>query len=340
MANPTDTANAADPTSLPLLQVENLQTRISLPRGTVRAVDGVTFSLQKGEILGLVGESGSGKSMTLLSIMRLLEKNASASTTGKIELDGIDILGLPYRKFSRTYPGRKIGMVFQDPLTSLNPVYTVGDQVGAPLRYHGTITNPGRRRERVTELLKDVSIPSAETRLDEFPHQYSGGMRQRAVIATAIANNPDLLLADEPTSALDVTIQIQIIALLKRIRDDTGMGMLFVTHDLGVASALCDRIAVMYAGRIVEIGPVQQIYNAPAHPYTQALLSSIPKTGAGREERLPAIPGTPPNPLSLPDGCRFAPRCPHRMPRCDTAYPPTQTLPEGQDVSCWLFVDD
>lgn len=322
-------------TAEPMLSVRGLTTHLRLKRGTVRAVDGVDLQVDAGETLGVVGESGSGKSMTILSIMRLLPRQGGVALDGSVRLDGVELLQLPEATMSRVYRGRKIAMVSQDPLTSLNPVFTVGDQVGAPGRYHGLTHGRADNRRHAAEVLERVHIPSPATRLDDYPHQFSGGMRQRVVTAMAIAGAPRLLVADEPTSALDVTIQVQMMALFRDIQQKTGVGIILITHDLGVAASLCHRVAVMYAGRIVETADVRTLYREPAHPYTQALFRAIPHFGR-RQERLFAIPGTPPSLVDPPKGCRFAARCPQRKPLCEDAYPPEVELAPGHKVSCWL----
>jgi peptide/nickel transport system ATP-binding protein len=250
-------------------------------------------------------------------------------------LDGIDLVQLPEAEMARDWRGRRVAMVSQDPLTALNPVFTIGDQVGGPFRYHGLAHGRAAIRRAVVDVLKRVRIPSAETRLDDYPHQFSGGMRQRAVIGMAIGCTPRVLIADEPTSNLDVTIQVQMIELFRDIQRETGVGIILITHDLGVAAALCDRVAVMYAGRIVETGPVRAIYRNPAHPYTQALLAAIPHLGQKRS-RLHAIAGQPPSLIDPPEGCRFAARCAHVMPRCTEAYPPQVAVAPGHVAACWL----
>jgi len=318
-----------------LLRVENLQTHIFLRRGVVRAVDGIDLELAAGETLGIIGESGSGKTMTCLSLLRLLPKAGGRIVAGRVLLDGTDLTQVPEAEMARDWRGRRIAMVSQDPLTALNPVFTIGDQVGGPLRYHHLANGRAAVRKAVTAVLRRVRIPSAETRLDDYPHQFSGGMRQRAVIGMAIASAPRLLIADEPTSNLDVTIQVQMIELFRDIQRETGVGIILITHDLGVAASLCDRIAVMYAGRIVETGPVRAIYRNPAHPYTQALLAAIPHLGQKRT-RLLAIPGQPPSLIDPPAGCRFAARCAHATPRCTEAYPPDVTVASGHVAACWL----
>ncbi len=317
-----------------LLRVENLRTHLFLKRGVLKAVDGVSLHVDEGETLGLVGESGSGKSMTSLSIMRLLPKQSGRIVDGHVWLDGTDLASLPEDEMAREWRGRRVSMVSQDPMTSLNPVFTVGDQVGAPFRYHKLARGARAVREAVVKVLSRVRIPSPEKRLDNYPHQFSGGMRQRVVSAMAIACAPRLLIADEPTSNLDVTIQVQMIELFRELQRDSGLGIILITHDLGVAASICDRVAVMYAGRIVEVGAVRTMYRAAAHPYTQALLNSIPHLGQ-RKRRLYAIAGQPPSLIDAPVGCRFAPRCPRRTAKCDAEYPPDVELAPGHVTACW-----
>jgi oligopeptide/dipeptide ABC transporter ATP-binding protein len=321
-----------------LLEVENLKTYLHLRRGVVRAVDGVSLHVSAGETLGLVGESGSGKTMTSLSILRLLPKESGGVITGAIRLDGRDLATLTEAEMAREIRGRGIAMVSQDPMTSLNPVFTIGDQVTAPLRYHHITHGRQATRQAAIEALRRVRIPAPERRLGSYPHQFSGGMRQRVVTAMALACAPKLLIADEPTTALDVTIQAQMIALLKSIQDETGIGIILITHDLSIVARLCSRIAVMYAGRIVETGPVRAIYRNPQHPYTRALLEAIPHLGQKRR-RLAAIPGQPPSLIDPPDGCRFAPRCAHRMPVCEQSYPPVSRVAPDHEAACWLVAE-
>lgn len=319
----------------PVLKVDDLRTHIFLKRGTVQAVDGVSFHVNAGETLGLVGESGSGKSMTSLSILRLIPKPGARTVSGRIEIDGINVLDLDEDTMVRDIRGKLVSMISQDPMTSLNPVFSIGDQVGAAFRYHDLVRGRSAIRDAVVNVLQRVRIPSPERRLDDFPHQYSGGMRQRVVAAMAIACSPKLMIADEPTSNLDVTIQVQIIRLLREIQKETGVGLIFITHDMGVAANICDRVAVMYAGRIVEIGDVETIFDNPSHPYTQGLLDSIPHLGR-RRERLYSIPGNPPDMQNPPEGCRFAARCPHVMDRCRKEYPPESEVEPGHMAACWL----
>ncbi len=318
-----------------VLQVENLQTHLHLKRGILRAVDGVSLSVGEGETLGLVGESGSGKTLTGLSLLRLLPKGSGRIVAGSIKLDGQELTTLSETQMAHDIRGRRIAMIMQDPMTSLNPVFSIGDQVANPLRNHD-IARGAALRSQVIDVLTRVRIPSPDKRLSDYPHQFSGGQRQRVVAAMAIGCTPRLLVADEPTTALDVTIQVQIIALLRQIQADTGTGIILITHDLGVAASLCKRIAVMYAGKIVETGPVRRIYKTPSHPYTQALLAAIPRLGDKRT-RLQAIPGQPPSLIDPPTGCRFAPRCPSRMDKC-AEMPPTVELAEGHSAACWKLV--
>jgi peptide/nickel transport system ATP-binding protein len=320
-----------------LLRIEGLRTHIFLSRGVVQAVDGVTLDLRAGESVGLVGESGSGKTMTGLSILRLLPRGSGRIVAGRVELDGVDLTRLSEKEMARDWRGRRVSMVSQDPLTSLNPLFTMADQIGAPLRYHGLARGKRNVRDKVVDLLRLVRIPEPERRLDDYPHQFSGGMRQRAVSAMALAGSPRLMIADEPTSALDVTIQVQLIDLYRRIQAETGLGILMITHDLGVAAAICSRIAVMYAGRIVEFGTAAEIFDDPKHPYTQALIASVPHLGR-RKKRLYALPGQPPALINPPAGCRFADRCPVRMAKCAT-YPPDFITAGGHRTACWKLED-
>jgi oligopeptide/dipeptide ABC transporter ATP-binding protein len=321
------------PVSRPVIEVRDLRTHLVTRWGTIRAVDGVSFAVAERETLGLVGESGSGKSMTCLSIVRLVPRPAARIVGGSVRLDGAELLTLSEPEMQRIR-GRKVAMILQDPMSSLNPVFSIGMQVREPVAiYHGL---RGRAlAARAAELLGAVRIPSPAARLRAFPHQLSGGMRQRVVGAMAIAAPPRLLIADEPTTSLDVTIQAQYLALLGELQQRHGLAMIFVTHNLGIISRICDRVAVMYAGRIVEIGPVRQIFTAPGHPYTRALLESIPRLGA-RVDQLTAIEGQPPDLAHLPPGCAFAPRCSHAMDRCRTEAPPELPVGLGQTVRCWL----
>lgn len=321
-----------------MLRVRDLKTHLHLKRGVLKAVDGVSFDLAAGETLGLIGESGSGKTMTGLSLLGLPPKPAGRIVGGTVELDGRELVGLDERIMAAEVRGRQIAMISQDPMTSLNPVFTVGEQVAAPIRAHGMAGReedaPRAAIDLAVDELEHVRVPAARERARDYPHQFSGGMRQRVVAAMAIACRPRLLIADEPTSALDVTIQVQLMDLLERIQADTGAGLLFITHDLGVAARVCDRIAVMYAGRIVELATAKELYAAPRHPYSQGLLAAVPRLGQ-RRKRLASIPGSPPNPLALPSGCAFHPRCPHATDRCREQAPPEVATDSGR-VACWL----
>ncbi len=319
----------------PAVDVQDLRTHIVTRWGTIKAVDGVSFSVADGETLGLVGESGSGKSMTCLSLVRLVPRPAARIVGGRVLLDGEDLLTKSEDEMQRIR-GRKVAMILQDPMSSLNPVFSIGMQVREPVAmYHGL---RGRGlTARATELLASVRIPSPAARLRAFPHQLSGGMRQRVVGAMAIAAPPRLLIADEPTTSLDLTIQAQYLGLLKELQERQGLAMIFVTHDLGIVARMCDRVAVMYGGRIVEIGPLRRVFTAPAHPYTRALLEAIPRLGA-RRDRLTTIDGQPPDLANLPAGCSFAPRCPHVMDRCRVEAPGETLVVPGHATRCWLNV--
>ncbi|MCP8939420.1 ABC transporter ATP-binding protein [Alsobacter sp. SYSU M60028] len=313
----------------PVLRVDNLGVRFDTPRGAVNAVSGVSLTVGAGEVLGLVGESGSGKSVTLRALMRLLRRNATAS--GRVIWRGEDLLAAPERRL-REVRGREIAMIFQEPMTALNPVLTIAQQIDESLVAHRNLDERARRA-RAVELLDLVGIPSASVRLDNYPHEFSGGMRQRAMIAIALAAEPSLLLADEPTTALDVTIQDQILKLLLGLVADLGMAMILVTHDLGVVAETCDRVCVMYAGRVVESGPVSAVFASPRHAYTHALLRSMPSGEAARQPLTP-IQGQPPR-LDRPIvGCAFAPRCAFVMDACRAATPPLMLVGEGREAAC------
>jgi peptide/nickel transport system ATP-binding protein len=316
----------------PLLKVENLRIEFPTRRGTLVAVDDISFHIDAGEVLGVVGESGAGKSLTGMSIIGLLEPPGRIAA-GRIELEGQRIDNLPYEKMRRIR-GKKIGAVFQDPLTSLNPLYTVGRQLIETITTHLDVSGAEARR-RAIDLLAEVGIPSPERRIDQYPHQFSGGMRQRVVIALALCANPRLIVADEPTTALDVSIQAQIIALLKRLCRDHGTAVMLVTHDMGVIADTADRVAVMYAGRIAEVGPVRDVIKQPFHPYTVGLMGSIPSIGQNLE-RLTQIDGSMPRLTDIPPGCAFNPRCPKVMPRCRRDRPELEPRQSSQ-VACWLY---
>jgi oligopeptide/dipeptide ABC transporter ATP-binding protein len=318
----------------PLLQVSDLQTHFFAFGGSrvVKAVDGISFTLCEGETLGLVGESGSGKTTTCLSIVGLLPRGARI-VGGSVVFEGEELTGKSQRALRRIR-GRRIAVILQDPMASLNPLFTIYRQVAEPAFFHQQLR--GRSlKERVRRLLRAVRIPSPEWREREFPHQMSGGMRQRIVGAIALAGGPRVVIADEPTTNLDVTIQAQYLDLLKDIQRDTGVALIFVTHNLGIIAKMCDRVAVMYAGRIVEQAPVRELFNAPKHPYTRALLGSVPKLGS--KEPLYSITGQPPNLADLPSGCAFHPRCPEALARCVTEMPPDFHGRDGSVARCWLL---
>ena len=317
-----------------LLHVRGLRTHFFTNDGVVRAVDGVDLSVRQGETLGIVGESGSGKSVTALSVMRLIPQPPGRIVQGEIIYNGKNLLSLSPSQM-RKIRGKEIAMIFQEPMTSLNPVFTVGEQIAEAIRLHEGL---GRRdaMDKTVEMLKIVHIPNAERRVKEYPHQLSGGMRQRVMIAMALSCNPNLLIADEPTTALDVTIQAQILELIKELKRTQNMAVIMITHDLGVIAEVAQNVAVMYAGKIVERAPVEDLFASPQHPYTQGLLASIPSPDKlGR--RLDVISGVVPHPLNLPHGCTFAPRCPHRMDVCETAFPALDPTGPNHDVACYLY---
>jgi oligopeptide/dipeptide ABC transporter ATP-binding protein len=318
----------------PLLELRGLSTHYVSARGTrvTRAVDDVTLSLDEGQTLGIVGESGSGKTTLALSLLRLLPP-AARFVSGEILFEGSDLLKKSEAEMRRIR-GKRIAMILQDPMASLNPLFTVGDQVAEPIRIHDHASR-GSAWTRATELLKAVRIAAPETRVREYPHQLSGGMRQRIVGAIAISCEPRILIADEPTTSLDLTIQAQYLKLLRDLQRSHNLALIFITHNLGIVAKMCDQVAVMYAGRMVESGPVKQIYNTPAHPYTQALLESIPRLGDSRK-RLTAIDGQPPDPSAPPPGCAFHPRCPRVMDRCRSEAPPEFPVADAQTSRCWL----
>jgi oligopeptide transport system ATP-binding protein len=322
-----------------MLEVDNLQVEFRTQGGRVQAVRGVSFRVERGETVGLVGESGSGKSVTSLAIMGLVPDPPGKITSGTIRLDGEDLRQKSAREMQAIRGGR-MAMVFQDPFSSLNPTMTLGEQVAEPIRLH-TGARRGEAKIQALRLLQAVRIPNPELRYRQYPHQISGGQRQRIMIAIAFACNPELLLADEPTTALDVTVQAQVLALMGEMQKKTNTGVLLITHDLGVVAEVCDRVLVMYAGRIVESGTVEQIFRAPKHPYTQGLLASLPQLhgdDGAAESRLISIPGQPPDLANLPPGCPFAPRCPKRMEDLCPRMDPEPTEPEpGQVVRCHLY---
>lgn len=323
--------------SQPLLQVKHLKTYFFTERGVAKAVDDVNFDLLPGRTLGVVGESGCGKSVTALSIMRLIPEPLGRIAGGEILFAGKELLKLS-EEGMRRIRGNQISMIFQEPMTSLNPVFRIGEQIAEVLQQHQRL----RKREaldRSVELLKRVGIPSAESRVNDYPHQMSGGMRQRVMIAMAIACNPRLIIADEPTTALDVTIQAQILELMRELRETTGTAVLLITHDLGVVAQTAEDVVVMYAGRIVESATVKALFQDPMHPYTQGLLRSIPgTTESDQKQRLEAIPGVVPNLLALPPGCKFNDRCRYAFDRCVKEEPGLLVPKPGHTVRCWLYV--
>ena len=317
-----------------LLEVCDLRVEFDTYGGVVKAVRGVDFSVERGETLAVVGESGSGKSATIQAIAGLIPSPPGRVTSGSVFFEGREILGLPLREKNRIR-GKRIGLVFQDPMTSLNPTMPVGKQITEALRVHEGMGS-GAARKRAIELLEHVRIFDAAARVKDYPFQFSGGMRQRVMIAMAIACGPALLLADEPTTALDVTIQAEILSLLKELQRESGMSIVLVTHDLGVVAEVADRVAVMYAGQIVERGTTEQVFSRPAHPYTLGLKAALPADREGERERLVAIPGSPPDLFRPPSGCAYFERCPYAMRICETLPPPLSTLEAGQMSRCWL----
>ena len=316
-----------------ILEVKDLHTYFFQRFGVVKAVDGVSFTLRQGETLGIVGESGCGKTMTALSLLRLIPRPAARIVKGEIVLDGENLVDKSNKEM-RDIRGRKISMILQDPQTSLNPVFTIGNQIIEALRTH----RRGSHKSLVSqamEALRSVRVAAPQRRLDDFPHQMSGGMKQRVIGAIAISCEPLVIIADEPTTALDVTIQLQYLRLLKEIQAETGLAIIFITHDFGIVARMCDRVAVMYAGRIVEHADVRDLFNKPTHPYTRALMDSVPQME--RTDRLYSIDGQPPTLYDLPPGCRFAPRCVHVQERCRGEYPPSYDVEEGHLAGCWML---
>jgi oligopeptide transport system ATP-binding protein len=319
-----------------LLDVKGLRTQFFTQDGIVHAVNGINYTLNEGETLGIVGESGCGKSVGVMSIIRLIPSPPGKITAGEVIFDGRDLLKLSDDEI-RSIRGNKIAMIFQDPMTSLNPVLTVGRQIGEALELHLGMDKK-QAKARSIELLELVGIPSAKDRIDNYPHQFSGGMRQRVMIAMGLSCNPQLLIADEPTTALDVTIQAQIIDLAKRLRDEIGMAMIWITHDLGVVAGLAHRVIVMYAGYIVEEAPVKDLYQNPRHPYTLGLLGSLPRLDEDRPEQLQSIEGLPPDLVNFPKGCPFHARCKYRIDVCAHEMPELQTVGVGHKAACWVDV--
>ncbi len=329
------TSQCTTPESMePLLDIRNLKTHFMTDEGVAAAVDGVSLSVPKGKTVALVGESGCGKSVTALSVMRLVPDPPGRIVDGEIRFDGTDLLTLPERAM-RDVRGNKISMIFQEPMTSLNPVFRVGNQIAAVIRLHRGLSWHDAR-DGALELLRRVNIPSPHERIDDYPYQMSGGMRQRVMIAMALACNPALLIADEPTTALDVTIQAQILELLTTLQAETGMSVLLITHDLGVVAGTAHHVAIMYAGKIVEEAPVRVLFNEPKHAYTLGLFDSLPNLASPRK-RLHAIPGQVPAATAFPAGCRYNPRCPYAMDVCKKLVPRPETTREDQSVACWLY---
>jgi oligopeptide/dipeptide ABC transporter ATP-binding protein len=322
----------------PILEVENLRTYFRIDAGVARAVDGVSFHVNAGETLGIVGESGSGKSVTSLSVMRLIPQPPGEILPGSKILfrgdRGVEDLAQATEERMRKIRGNDIAMIFQEPMTSLNPVFRVGDQIMESLRLHQGLSKKDAR-DRAIEMLQLVGIPIPEQRVDEYPHQLSGGMRQRVMIAIALACDPKVLIADEPTTALDVTIQAQILELLNRLQEELGMAIILITHDLGVIAETCDRLIVMYAGQVFEEGPVGDVFRDPQNPYTEGLIRSIPRLGH-KSERLAVIPGVVPSPLEWPSGCRFHDRCPYGWEKTEREEPPLFEIAPGRKNKCWL----
>jgi len=320
-----------------LLEVNDLKVRFATEDGTVQAVSGISFQLERGKVLGIVGESGSGKSVTAMTLMGLT-RGVNARFEGEVLYKGTDLLKVSDRAL-QDYRGNELGMIFQDPMTSLNPVYRIGEQIVEAIQSHEKV-DKRTARARTIELLRQVGIPNPETRVDDFPHQFSGGMRQRAMIAMALSCNPSILIADEPTTALDVTIQAQIVELVSRLKDDFNSAVIFITHDLGVIAEIADEIIVMYAGRVVERGSKRDLFYDPQMPYTWGLLGSIPRLDRPRVERLHTIEGMPPSLINLPEGCKFRPRCPHAFEKC-MQEPELENRVESPAHldRCWLDVD-
>lgn len=321
-----------------LLEVKNLKTQFFTQDGVVHAVNGITYSVGAGETVAIVGESGSGKSVGVMSLIRLIPQPPGKIVDGQVLFDGQDLLKLSEDEL-RHVRGNRIAMIFQDPMTSLNPVLTVGRQITEALELHLNM-NREQSRKRAIELLQMVGIPAAESRIDDYPHQFSGGMRQRVMIAMGLSCNPQLLIADEPTTALDVTIQAQIVDLVGRLKNELGMAIIWITHDLGVVAGMAERVLVMYSGFIVEEAPVDQIYARPRHPYTLGLLRSIPRLDLGRQKRLVPIEGLPPDLLEAPNHCPFAPRCQFVFDKCWQENPPLEFVGPNHRAACWADISD
>ena len=323
----------------PILTVDNLKTSFLTGAGTVQAVRGVSFTVGQGEIVGIVGESGSGKSVTSMSILRLLPDTARISPDSSVLFEGEELSRLSLKKL-RDIRGQKIAMIFQDPMSSLNPLIPVGRQVEEMMKIHHKELSKAELRQRALELFRAVRIPEPEKRFNAYPHQFSGGMRQRVMIAMALSNHPDLLIADEPTTALDVTIQDQILKQLRSLQQEWNTSIIFITHDLGVVAELCQRVLVMYGGLIMEEAAIDDLFDAPSHPYTLGLLSSIPALNQDKGSRLSSIPGSPPDMTKPPEGCPFAPRCPYARQVCAAEQPPYVSVGAGHRSMCWLLQPD
>jgi oligopeptide transport system ATP-binding protein len=317
-----------------LLEIQHLSTAFATSAGTIHAVNDVSFSVSSGETLGVVGESGSGKTVTMLTIMGLLRESPNVSVTGKVRFQDSDLIEMSAKRL-RAIRGKDLAMVFQDPMTSLNPVLTVGRQLTEPLTVHLGLSQK-EARDRAVELLRMVEIPAAERRLSDYPHQFSGGMRQRLMLAMALACHPRLLIADEPTTSLDVTVQAAIIELIGRLRDELQMAVIWITHDLSILARLADRVVVMYAGRVVEEARVDDLFYHPRHPYSIGLLNSVPRTDTGNRERLASIEGNLPSLIDYPSGCPFAARCPYRIERCPVDRPELESVGGPHTVACWV----
>ncbi|RME73032.1 MAG: ABC transporter ATP-binding protein [Verrucomicrobia bacterium] len=328
----------ADPDNDILLEVRDLVTAFDTDAGRVTAVDGVSFKVRRGRTLGIVGESGCGKSVTALSIVRLLPRPMGRIVSGQVLFDGEDLTSAPVERMHQIRGGR-IGFIFQEPMTALNPVHRIGRQLSETFLLHNPGMTPKEALERSIDILARVGIPSPEVRVSEYPHQLSGGMRQRVVIAIALANRPSLVIADEPTTALDLTIQAQILELMRDLQKDFGMSIIIITHDLGVIAEMCQDVVVMYAGRVAETGSVHDIFENPTHPYTRGLLASIPRLETPRKTRLSTIEGMVPGLLELPPGCRFQNRCPHRTERCEKEVPGLETVGTGHFAACHHWRD-
>jgi oligopeptide/dipeptide ABC transporter ATP-binding protein len=321
-----------------ILQVKDLKTYFHVDEGVVKAVDGVSFDLHKGETLGIVGESGSGKSVTNLSIINMIPNPPGKIMGGEVLFDGNDLVKMSHSQLS-SIRGNKISMIFQDPMTSLNPFLRISTQMIETIVLHQKLPKD-KARAKAIEMLKLAGIPAPETRIDQYPHQFSGGMRQRVMIAMGLSCNPEILIADEPTSALDVTIQAQILELMKELSARLGTAVILITHSLGVVAGMCDTLCVMYAGRIVERGKTDAIFAEPKHPYTQGLIKSVPRLDVESADRLTSIKGQPPNVIDLPDCCPFYPRCDFAKDICKSKYPKTVQMGDGRAVSCWLYGEE